>query len=323
MATWNDVTFTEHIPNTGPGVSPTFNLTNTEGRVTRTYDVAWDNLWDFVHAFLGYPQIATGGPNNKNYIERITPHYIAQTNSEGKSYLYATQILNIQGVGGPLDGQWKTPDPAGGIARYNKARCTVLYEYVTYEILNDDQVDKDPTDQVPYESTLERYVTIRPNPGALYLTLPQGQFKYVGGAQPNTPVNFGPGQIVPDYDVSLTWHQVPKKAVPLTLINSTLVNPAIDTSLGTVNCKQFMGYAAGFVLFISCQISDPKRSSLGDRVYDVEFRFKIAKNAHNTLPGLQAAGQWAWLEVSIDGLAHPETGTPLSKVHIYDSTDLN
>src|SRR5262249_47194285 len=117
------------------------------------------------------------------------------------------------------------------------------------------------------EATLARYVTFEPGPGAEYLTLPTGGFKFVGPLEGGNPasVQGGPGKIVPNYDLSLTWHLVPRAAVGSVLLNRGLQNPSIDLCLGNVNREPFPSSpAAGQSLQYALVVSGGDNYTPGD-----------------------------------------------------------
>src|SRR6516162_973718 len=91
--------------------------------------------------------------------------------------------------------------------------------------------------KLPDEATLARYVTVEVSPGMEYLTLPQGGFTFVATNHP--PVPGTAGKLTPNYDLSLTWEQIPAAAIGTVLYNPSLQNPAIDNCLGCCNSAPF------------------------------------------------------------------------------------
>jgi len=91
--------------------------------------------------------------------------------------------------------------------------------------------------KLPDEATLARYVTVEVSPGMEYLTLPQGGFTFVATNHP--PVPGTAGKLTPNYDLSLTWEQIPVAAIGTVLYNPSLQNPAIDNCLGCCNSAPF------------------------------------------------------------------------------------
>jgi hypothetical protein len=229
--------------------SPTFSIENDGSTLRRTVLVLWDELDYAKDAFLGYPQVLGSG-GMQQWIARNVPDaaYIF-LNTSGNPYLFATK-LSGSGYGMPGDASEGIHDPDTDFPVYRYAKLEVSYETLTYDILSDEQMVVAglvyPTGDTgqPDEATLARYVTIEPNPGAEYLTLPQGGFSFVGPTIPGTPptpapVPGGPGKIVPNYDLSITWHLVPRAAVGSVLLNPALQNPSIDLCLGNVNSNTF------------------------------------------------------------------------------------
>jgi hypothetical protein len=223
--------------------SPAFSIENDGSTLTRTVLVKWDDLDDAKDGFLGYPEVRGAG-GAETWISRHVPDAaLIFANRSGLPYLFATK-LSGSGYGMPAGAANGIHDPLTDFPIYRYAKLEVGYETLTYDVLSDGQmIQQGLVDDHgnPDESTLARYVTPEPNPGAEYLTLPTGGFKFVGplaGGAP-APVPGGPGKIVPNYDLSLTWHLVPRAAVGSVLLNPDLQSPSIDVCLGNVNSQPF------------------------------------------------------------------------------------
>jgi hypothetical protein len=299
MANFRGIEFVEHVPG-----SPIENLETNSTRVTRMLDCAWDESLTFADKLLGYPTVMTGTGGVK-YISRLTPaHHPDFLDPKGNPFVFVTRIPKLEGLGF----RDKTADDT---SQYEKARLTVVYETLTYEVLEDSEVH---TAGVPDESRLLRFVTVRVKPYAEFLTLPRGALKWVATGQPS--VNFGLPLLVPTFQVDITWHLVPLSNIPF--IN-------ISDALGTINDAAFVtplgSFPAGTLLMLVPDIN-PVRSALGDRLYDIEYHLKykapIAGGGgdHNYFlrpTGDAPPNDLVWTQVTRDGLSG---GTKL-----YRSTD--
>jgi len=258
-------------------VSPSEEFRNDGSLVTRTFLIDWDKRGQAIRDIVGFPSV-TAGQAGGSFVQRNLPMaYLDFLNSTNQPFLFCTQIRQVEGVGTPLP-SWFTGvvqmKNVRNVARYNLAKVSVVYESLTYDILSDaEMIDLGYVDSAgnPDESSLARYVTKQVSPAADYLTSAYGSFKYVEAGK--TPVKGEPGKIVPNYDLSLTWEQVPESCVGTTLFNPTLTTPPIDILLGTVNRTAFAGLAIGTVLFTAAIIKRI-RSAIGDRLCSVEYRFK-------------------------------------------------
>ena len=264
---------TPYVETVKEPVSPEMEFRDDGTTVTRTYLIPWTSYRQVAADVLGYPEIET--KHARQYISRNLPDAFPElANSLGNPYLFATAIKSVQGLGVPDGGNMQSQSD---VAVYKYARVSVVYETLTYEILSDKQmVNAGLVDRWgnPDESTLRRYVTKVIKPSAEYLSLPQGSFQYVVASAPAGLAVIGqPGKITPVYDMSLTWHHVPREAIGSLLYNAGLTTPVLDQAIGKVNVKPFAGCMAGTLLCMPPDIR-PIRSPLGDRIYDVEYRFK-------------------------------------------------
>lgn len=248
-------------------VSPEEEYRTDGTQAVRTYLCEWEERQMAARALIGFPRIK--GTGSGRWLYRKVPHHCEDfLNESGQPYLYATQIPKCVGYGVPTQGPMISNQDAA-IHRY--AKLTVLYETLTYDILEDSEVTTRDGNGNPFEAGIERYVTPQVGPQAQYLTLPQGAFNFVGLG---TPVLGQPGLIVPNYDFSLTWHQIPQAAVATRLFNRTLETPDIDLCLGKVNKVAFCGCRPGTLLLVAAALKR-QRSAFGDRIFDIEYRLKF------------------------------------------------
>jgi hypothetical protein len=296
----------ERNPVTGP-ISLREVCEDDRGQIVREYMTAWDTRDQAKKWLLGYPYVSP--KNGTRYIQRFLPDYIPWllTDNNGfeqpNPYLWCTSLPSVEPDGVPpsdnaTTGNW-------GECRYTNAFITALYTTPTYELLTDAQMVQlgyvDGSGN-PDESTLKRYVTILPNPQQKYQSLPTGSF-YIAANSGGTPVigaagvyPGSPGRVELEADLSITWHRVPKYAIPFKMVNpfcastvsgGAIYIPAVDDCLGAVNHASFAGMKKGTLLF-SAAVFKPIRSPIGMRLWDVEYRFKYfaARSANK----LTAAG---------------------------------
>lgn len=299
MAIFRGITFQEHVPG-----SPIEILENDGARVTRMLDCAWTQSLSFADKLLGFPTVKTGTGGVK-YVSRLTPHAHPDfLDAMGNPWIFATRVTKLEGIGF----RDKTTDDT---ARYETGRLTVVYESLTYEVLEDDEIK---TGDIPDESRLLRYVTILFKPYAEFLTLPRGYMKWV--TAPVTPVNFGVPLLVPSWQIDFIWHLIPRTNLPLMKIadaQGTINNAAFVTPLGT--------FPTGTLLLLNADLK-PIRSALGDRLYDIHYHMKYKEpilggggNHNYFLRATTAASpnDLIWDLVTRDGLSG---GTK-----VYKSTD--
>ncbi len=124
---------------------------NNGAKVTRVFDVDWDQSGAVIQQILGYPAVSG------NKIKRVTPMAYSST----ALWLRAVEISEARGIGTPdptTSGAFRprqTHDPVTFTPRYKYNRLTVEFQTLPYDVVDD--VSPDGTD----ESDLSRYVTIK------------------------------------------------------------------------------------------------------------------------------------------------------------------
>jgi hypothetical protein len=206
---------------------------------------------------LGFPRIRAAGAGNTPFIRRVTPHNYQPVGAVG-GWLYATQVERIEGIGVSVN-------EGDDVAEYEFARVTVIYESLTYDVKEDNEIHQ--TDGAPDESRMERFVTRTTEPTAEFITLPQGAYKWKGTT---LPVVGSHGRIISALNLTYTWHQVPR------------IPPSVKTSklIGCVNSAEFDGYPAGTLLVTAVELT-PYRMIGGLRVYDIKYRVSYKDPDHN------------------------------------------
>lgn len=257
-------------------------------KVRRTFLVEWNKRWLFVYGMLGGPYF--------NPVPLLDYGWISRRLPQG----YKTTASGLGGNGGLPSGHWMFPlsvegieglgkilsVDADGVATYEKAKVSLLYETVTWKILSDAKMKEngyvDPSFGNPDEATVQRYVTKFYQPTAEYLTLPF--MGMVWSEQLSTPVDLSvqpvavPGSLgvlVPATEIMYLWRQVPGR--PL----------ALDTHIGSVNDAEFDGYRRGTLLLTSIDLK-PYRWFLGQIVWDITYKMKYFEP--QTKPHRNAAG---------------------------------
>ncbi len=290
--------------------SPTFRLSDNGTQMVRKLHVNWDEKDEAMKDLLGYPVLKFN--NGRYYIYREIPasaNWI-QSSADGFSparpYIWCTDLQSVEPA---LDVPLTPKVPANfvdananvdtidkyGVHRYGRALIVAQYETLTYEILKDsDMLSAGAFDLSgnPDESTLKRYVTILATPQQSSQILPQGTFVF---ASDGTAYAGTPSKIEIECDLRITWHRVLVPAIGLRCLNPYIVATdsglpyyaPIENCLGCVNQTTFAGCAKG-TLLLTAVIIKPIRSPLGQRLYDVEYVFKIffARSAKKLTQGV-------------------------------------
>lgn len=301
--TWRSTQYTE-VTNDPKGPIEEFRQNGSTS--VRTYLVRWEDRYPALADFLGYATVLTASDGYK-CVSRITPHYHTEFLPANFRVMYATQCMRCEPVGMPTSGGLKS---SANFIRAKWAKITLQYESLPFDVLEDQQVvglDVIRTIAGPDEAQLARYVTKSFKPSAETLMLPQQSFKFVSGSTPVVPG--APPKLVPAVDISLTWHWVPQICVGLKLINPDLSHASIDDCLGTVNQSEIWGCKPGTLLLVGVDVR-PIISPFGERIYDIEYRFKYLNLkdtngepvGHNFLYAQKSIINPAgYYEVSVDG----------------------
>jgi hypothetical protein len=363
VARWPRYRYTGHryAESVGNPASPEEELRNDGSRAMRTFFCEWDDRLEVMREFLGYPEIVkpySQDPGAQYFgLSRIIPDchpgflkFGDKAGEQGEPFLWATQVTRCEpwglpGATGAVDGVGGTVDmaePPGGltfknssIARYGLAKFQCLYESPTYEVLKDSQMPRDELTKWTAEYTLKRYVTKYIQPAASAFTVPTGLLKYVDNAvaASGTPVPGTPAIIEPKSDYIVIWHMVPTEAVGIRLVNPDGPCFPIDNCIGKVNATTFNGLPPGTLLLEACN-PKPVRSAVGERLWDLEFRFKFfnpvrvqvttstgtsldrATVTHNHIVRWKAGEtSISYAEVSIDGATNTTSQTAGKNIH--------
>jgi hypothetical protein len=266
----------------GPG----YTLQQDSTTATLVYETYWRDFVDptkVVPQILGYPrrfpvllnffpwapgQAQTGG------ISRIPPF-----KHPYMPWLYATSITNVEGRKGL---GWEKPKHAK-VAKYERARFTVTFSTLPYNVLTDDEAW---TLYNPAQAESERYVikTRKSTPEAIAIN--PGFYKYVEGNPAPGPLNgkvlLGLSRMMIKSDMEWIWVNVPEQSI----FADDGSMPLLDSVIGTVNSDAIWGFPAETLLMLSIELKPrmlpispsvlgiPANKPQIPRVWDVHFHFK-------------------------------------------------
>jgi hypothetical protein len=261
---WRGIDYADWTPDQGGG--PVIQLADDASRIERPIQVAHVNYYGAAAAFLGYSLLPQVGA--VKYISRTTPHpYEDMLDINARPWLYARSISRLEGVG-------PRGKRANGSPAFDLARMTLVYTSLTYDIKEDTDPNviglaedatgvANPLAGLPDEARLTRYVTRLYRPAHRVVTIPQALMQWVP-IPPNEPAGTileATGKSEPGLELTYIHHLRPD--VPIN---------AIQQAMGKVNQYTFDGFPAETLL---CEAPDirPIVSPIGDRIYDVQFRF--------------------------------------------------
>jgi hypothetical protein len=291
-----------------PG-SPEESYVGQEGKVTRTFDVAWDERWLFMQSALGFSYVATA--NGGKFVTRFPPWAYPGVQdvdfASVDNWLYATSVERVEGLGYPSDlVRGQNPKDAQDVYRYEIARVTLGFTSLSYRVFTDEQManlvlnEGDGTFSQaaldsygnPDEASLLRYVSRHVQPNSEYLRLPGGQMLWAtndsGGMLQAPSGAVGQGKILATLEIQYTWHQVPLfprhifDYIGCVNNDGTLGAPAalLDLSSGSLvfqdNAPGLVGtgnFAPGTLLLTGIELK-PYRQIVGTYAFDITYRMK-------------------------------------------------
>jgi hypothetical protein len=275
---WRGIQYTEFVSK-GRAESPRGSFATDNVQATRVLEVDWANLYPFARSVVGYPVLRSfldgGSGNLVRYVSRVTPMpYSALLRSPDSfgtlgPFMYATDILEWHGVG-----QYSI-DLATGTATYPRARLTVVYSTLTYDVA-EDALCVPPAGPLaalnkPDEGYyLTRHFTRFWRPAQRVDFVPFGAMITVDDvtAANRLPVRRGIPFYVPLADVTYVQHACPY--VP---------SKAIQAAVNKINATAFDNdrFPAETLLCLTPDIQ-PYFSPIGDRLYNLVWRFKWQPN---------------------------------------------
>lgn len=208
-------------------------------QATWTIDMNWLDIMERNYAaeILGYSRRIAG---NNNSIERNLP--VAHPYF---SWLYATAINNIQGFG--HKGKYQANFASGNISSYDRARVTIGFSTLPFDIMSDLQLQIFHGSDESY-----RYVTKLSRATSEYIAIERGFFKFAEGAGPaGQSFPLGTGRVTVKVDLEWIWNQVPDTYI----FNSSGIATNIFSCLGKVNSTAIWGYPAGTLLCLPCEFT--------------------------------------------------------------------
>lgn len=282
--------------------SPEEGTTDNGFRVRRTFIVDWNDRWLFLYGLMGASSVATTNAGT-HYVARNIPIGYSTTGAGGfdprgnnrKHWLFPTAVETIKGIG-----RITGANIFDRSAYYEKAEIAVLYETVTYGVISDEEMiarsNVDPNDTTaPFEGSASRFVTRFFQPTAEYLTLPFMGAVWCEQREPPIPIPGSLGTLVPATEVMFLWRQVPAR--PL----------ALDTHIGSVNDRTWNSFPRGTLLLTSIDLK-PYRWFLGQKIWDITYKFKYFQPSQKIGEGVDEAGMP--FDTSLD-----RSGTPLNEYY--------
>ncbi len=267
--------------------------------VVRILQCDWQSPGGCVDAtkdLLGFPRIKMG-PSGGRYISRYLPNMFPLASAgdpwtPSRLYMACTTIRNTQGLIPCADSNkddW-------GVHKYQMVEIEAVWETLEYNLLSDEDMlayGYIDSNGLPDESSLARFIIRHPQPSTSLVSLPPGSLAY---ASDGTAVLGNPGIQRLRVDLELKWLNVPQQAVGLRVINPDMATkvadvdyiPPIEDCLGKVNLYDFAGCRKG-TLMLTAAIISPVQSPIGDRLWDLTYRFQffpIRSNMKYTAGGL-------------------------------------
>lgn len=235
------------------------------GNVTRTY------LVDFAardQAALDFAGTATRivAPGGQTYLSRTLPHQLPS-----KSYMRVQSIPSVKPHA--MRGTTGTLGDGTAMATYEMAEITCQYVFPTFDFLTDAEVEAEDGPLAGYAdegwhlatngSTATRYITPSVKLATRELVLNRAILKDPRGKPilEGVPIRETTGE------VTYTWHQVPRDALP---------RQAWIAGGGCVNEQDFDSWPAGCLLADSMPETRPSPNVIDGQVYyDLQYRFKL------------------------------------------------
>lgn len=267
---WEEIEFTECAPS-----SPKEIYVPNGSKAIREFICAWDDRYKLAYKLLGYPEKEGTG------LKRYTPHPYHPYNYDS-TFMYAVRVTECIPWGKPVTaGTANAPVPT-----YTKAKLTVEYETLPYDVYSDDD-DRLKTDSSWPGGRNEslRWCQITTKPAAEFLTLPQGHFKWISDQQ---LVAQTLGKVDCYRDLVVVWHQVPDipPAVSGVIPGTSLLE--LESFIGTVNKEAMVFkrrgknllYAPQDTLLLLDADPVPKASAYGDAQWEITFRWRYRQQTH-------------------------------------------
>ena len=248
------------------------------------------------------------------------------TRITGHKYLEEHSVPDPDHPGEFLDTDPPTPT-------YDRAEISALYEYITYELLADDEITTEEDRFVTYPDRIEpagEFLQIPQSSGFTYHAIPGSP--QAGSLVVGTAIRAAQYAIViPTETFDVTFHQVPNDAFdvgsPLyaRIYGTSEDDPSGIPFMGCINKYEIFGRPVGTVLFSRVR---PQRrvSALADGVvWDLAYEFTYKPSGWNWL--WEWAGDksgWYWAGISGTGPGGIQYASALTDFNsLYNARDLS
>ena len=282
---WRDTEFWDVAENEG---GPTFSFADDASRVERPIHIRYSDLRLAVANFIGYSYLDQTN-DEIPYIKRVVPHHFGgMLNLDGEDWLYCTAVQRADGV------SVLSRDPVSGMPKGQLARLRLLYQSLTYNIVEDadplmtftpvHEEQENPLAGYPDEATLARYVTRK---GVLFtrtITIPQSFLR----------VELDPGDIpsiaateTENAKGGVVMEGIGKQEGGIDLEYTHWLRPelplnTIMEALGCINEFLFDGRFPALTLLFTGAEWESKTTPNGQRVYNVKYKFKFLPKIDKT-----------------------------------------
>jgi hypothetical protein len=306
-----------------PAGSPMIRTDHKGTSVTRVYDVDFGDLGDAVKQFVGRTEFTLTGTGGIGDLHRVRPHAFdhgeGSLDPDGNPYVFAQRVSRVEfrGWNDASARQVQFPSSQGFagilIPQFDKARLTVEYESLDFDILTDDQVEPTVSEQVSREFL--RYTAKSMDVGGELIQLPTGGFKWTDWKPDQDPkdqnVSFGYARSLPFGHPVYRWLTVP--GIP----------PAADKYFGCVNNDTFdTFFEEGTLLLtqVETQLVYPPWNfrQTGPATafdwYDIIYHFRWDPNKHNFKLRRSDDDTYAFNELNTSGKPLATKGFPYAKV---------
>lgn len=250
--------------------SPEYMFGPGANRVRRVLEFPWSRRHDAPAMFTGFPEIKQDVLGAR-WLSRSLPDALPdfkgkQLDGEQSTFLYATSIESLVGIAptGKTD--------VDGIAEYQRARMSLVYESLTYGVKSDARMMITPLDQLfgrTDESSLERFVTLALKPAAEFIALPRGIMQWA--TNPTTRIDFASSKLLQFIEIHLIWRQVP--VIPVASITHVACVNRDPFVIGSNNEYQSITFPPETLLLLNADTTRYRLPS-GHSVFDINYRLK-------------------------------------------------
>ena len=203
---------------------------------------------------------------------------------------------------------------AQGIPIWDKARVTMMFRPVDYNIISD-------SDYGSPGSESGRFTSKQPEGSAEFQTT-QGLFKFVTDPE-HRPLTIQPGFVLPAQRYTYVWHKIPVKVIRGNWVPGAIPNQATITSLqGKINSVTFDGgFYPGTVLFssYSAKLVLPQVASQNSQYWDISYVFAVRDYSLSPIP--QVTGEHIGFNYAFNPLNPAGSGGPIWDLYSTKGTN--